>query len=423
MNDKLKELRAKIEENLAKLRAMLDKADEEKRDLTDDETRTYDALEKETDKLQIEHERQEKLAIREAQARDREDRVYMADYNGRTHKPPKEFSCLGEFVYAIRYNRNDPRLADAYREFQVRGAGDMSMGVGTEGGFMVPQQFKTDLLQVQPQEAIVRPRAMVIPAGDPPDAKITMPVLDQTNAENVYGGIVVAPVAEGGTKGLTDARFKEYSLEPKEIAGYTVITDKLLRNWPAASAFLGTQFRRAMAGWEDTQFVTGTGVSRPLGIINLNCKLNVNRQTADSVTFNDVTNMYARVKFGGSLIWIASQTILPLLMRMADAGNNTIFIANAASPVPTTLWGIPIMFNDRSPALGSEGDLILADLSYYMIKDGSGPFIDASPHVYFTSNKTVIKAFWNVDGGSWLSAPLPLEGSTTNFVSPFVVLK
>jgi len=66
--------------------------------------------------------------------------------------------------------------------------------------------------------------------------------------------------------------------------------------------------------------------------------------------------------------------------------------------------------------------LILADLSYYLIKDGSGPFVAASPHVYFTTNKTVIKIFWNVDGQSWLNDPLGLEGSVANTVSPFVVL-
>ena len=58
----------------------------------------------------------------------------------------------------------------------------------------------------------------------------------------------------------------------------------------------------------------------------------------------------------------------------------------------------------------------------YLIKDGSGPFVSASEHVYFTSNKTVIKIFTNVDGKSWLNEPIPLEGSTANTVSPFVVL-
>ena len=74
------------------------------------------------------------------------------------------------------------------------------------------------------------------------------------------------------------------------------------------------------------------------------------------------------------------------------------------------------------PALGSEGDLCLCDFSYYLIKDGSGPYVAASEHVYFKNNKTVIKAFWNVDGQAWMKEPLTLEDGSTQ-VSPFVFLK
>lgn len=230
-------------------------------------------------------------------------------------------------------------------------------------------------------------------------------------------------MAEGGTKNLTDIRLKEYSMEPNEVAAYTIVTDKLLRNWPAASAFIGTQFRRAVMGAEDYAFLRGDGISKPLGILSQPSKVNVNRTTANQIATADILNMYARIKMGGTFIWIGSQTIIPQLYAIQGGNSENLFIMNAAPPAPGTLLGIPIMWNDRSPALGSEGDLILADLSYYLIKDGSGPFVDASPHVYFTSNKTVIKIFWNVDGNSWLTAPIPLEGSTSNTVSPFVILK
>lgn len=84
------------------------------------------------------------------------------------------------------------------------------------------------------------------------------------------------------------------------------------------------------------------------------------------------------------------------------------------------LAGHPVVFHERSPALGTKGDVVLADLSYYLVKDGSGPFVAASEHVHFTKNKTVIKVFWNVDGRPWLTAPLKLENGWE--ASPFVVL-
>lgn len=413
--DKIKELKARAQEFIDKMRALLDLADTEERDLTDEETAAYAGMESEADKLQRDIERLEKLEERAAANAAGGDKPYRVSYR-RTSNTPSEFRNLGEFLFAVRFNRDDPRLGSVeYRE--------QSMDQGVAGGFAVPEQFRPELLQVQPQEAIFRPRCTVIPAGDPPDAKITMPALDQTASENVYGGVVVAKVNEGGTKGETDLRLKEVSLEPGEVAGYITISDKLLRNWQAASGLIGTQLRKAIIGWEDYQILRGNGTGGPLGIINAPCAITVSRTTASQIAIADIRSMYARMKFGGSLFWVASQTTLPQLLALADGGSNLIFAPSAADGVPATLFGYPLYFADRSPALGSKGDLVLCDASYYLIKDGSGPFIEASQHVFFTSNKTVIKAFWNVDGKPWLSAALPLEGSTSNTVSPFIVLE
>ena len=113
------------------------------------------------------------------------------------------------------------------------------------------------------------------------------------------------------------------------------------------------------------------------------------RAGANAVAFADVYGMLARAKMGGSLVWIASQTIIPQLASMVDAGSHAVWtgsqgIGNAAQAMPSTLFGYPLFFSDRMPALGSKGDLVLADLSYYMIKDGSGVFVDLSEHIYFT---------------------------------------
>jgi HK97 family phage major capsid protein len=107
---------------------------------------------------------------------------------------------------------------------------------------------------------------------------------------------------------------------------------------------------------------------------------------------------------------------------MKDDSSALIWQPNAREGDPNRILGIPFVINNRNPVLGSQGDLALLDLNYYLIKEGSGPYVAASEHVYFTSNKTVIKAFTNIDGQSWLSTTLPLEGSTANVVSPFVVL-
>jgi HK97 family phage major capsid protein len=107
---------------------------------------------------------------------------------------------------------------------------------------------------------------------------------------------------------------------------------------------------------------------------------------------------------------------------MVDAGSSLIWQPNAREAVPQSIFGIPLTYNQRSPILGSKGDLVLADLSYYLIKDGSGPIVSASQETYYTTNRTLFKIVWNVDGQPWLKKPIPLEKSATSLISPFVAL-
>ena len=411
--EKLKEKKAQAVE---RMRALLDLAESETRDLTEAEDTEYKSLDASLAKIDKDIEREERLAEQEAAMSKPAKSVRLSTKAQKTD--PKEFVDLRDFLLSVVSRRDDPRLYDLYEERE------QSMGTGTKGGFMVPEQFRPGLLAIDPQAAIFRPRAQVIPAGSPPDAAISMAALNQGAAKNMYGGVTVQWIAEGGTKPETDVDIRQIKLEPKEVAAHLVLTDKLLRNWTAAASVCERQLRLAITAAEENAFYSGNGVGRPLGITASPARINYARTTANQIAYADVVGMFARLKMGGNPVWIASQTTIPQLATMVDnaTGSNAVWMQSAVPGMPPTLLGIPVLFHERSVALGTAGDLILADLGYYLIKDGSGPFVAMSEHVYFTTNRSVLKIFWNVDGQPWLDAPIPLEGSAANTVSPFIVL-
>ena len=333
---------------------------------------------------------------------------------------PNEYREFGEFLQTVKWNPHDSTLRR--KEVGDKESRTLSMGVGASGGFIVPEQFDYNIRMIQDQEAIFRPRCQVIPAGDPPDAAITIPALDQSGAKGVYSGVNVRWIGEGEAKPETEPSFRDIKLEPHEVAGHTVVTDKLLRNSAAAGALVMSLLRKAIIAAEEDAFLRGDGIGKPLGIIGHPAAIRIQRANANQISYNDVVAMFARAKFGGKLLWIGSQTVLPQLMTMVDAGNNLVWQSSAREGTPGSLLGIPFTLNDQSPVLGSEGDLILVDLDYYMIKDGSGISITMSEHPLFTQNRTIIKAFWNVDGQPWLTTPL-LQRDGVSTVSPFVVLQ
>ncbi|MNK84042.1 Phage capsid family protein [compost metagenome] len=399
------ELRKKLAQKKDEMRALITTAQTEKRGFTDEEETNYGALEEEhralEDEIKLE-ERSQQIAMGGGSIKRTVD-----DPNHET-----EFRDLADFVHSVRFTPHDPRLND-YRE--------MTMGSKTSGGIFVPTQLSQQLFEVTPEDSIVRSRALVIPADEAyPDADVTFPALDQGAGSNLYGGVEVQWIGEGEEKPDTNTKFKDLNLAPKEVAGTLTVTDKLLRNAPVVNTIINRLFRAAIAAAEDTAFLYGNGVAKPTGAINSAAAITVNRAAANKISYLDIVNMLAKAKMGGSLIWIASQSILPQLLTMTDESGRLIFVPNASDQMRGTLLGYPLRFSERGPLLGAEGDLVLADWSYYVIKDGAGIFIQASEHVLFKNNKTMIKAFWNTDGKPWLTGPLVLPNGYK--VSPFLKL-
>lgn len=409
LTDKLQEKQQAYKDALQEARDIRAAADKEERSLKSEEVSKLDSALTRAQNLRSKIDVLHKLYDEERMAATGSG-VVPAGQDPEPRDENEGWDTFGEFIHAVRFRPNDPRL-------QTR---DMSMGVPVAGGYLVPPEHRHEILQLDPQDAIFRPRATVISAGSQPDASVSFPALDQSGSKGVYSGVTVDWIGEGAEKPETEPSFREIDWTPHEVAGHTVITDKLLRNAPAAGDMVQTLLRRAIIASEEVAFVSGDADGKPTGILNSPATIFHNRETANTITYDDLVDMYARMLFGGSLVWIGSQSLLPQLMRLRDEGGNLIWQPNAREGAPGTLLGIPFMLNERSPVSGQKGDLILSDLQYYVIKDGAGIFLDASPHVHFVHNKTVIKAFWNVDGKPWLTTPLKQENGFD--VSPFVAL-
>lgn len=422
-------LRAKRVDLVGQMKAMIDAAEAEDRDMTAEEQATFDKLKADKDSLDKRIERASDIAASAAAL----DAVIPAASRGagipRAGGPEasKEFENVSEFLYAVRFRPSDQRLnfvegVGAAAEADGLQA-ELRMDNDTSGGFMIPTQLRSTIMSVKPQEALVRPRANVIAAGNPPDAAITIPVLDQNGAApgNVFGGMTFAWIEEGGDKPETDADLTGVTLTPHEIAGHVTLTDKMLRNWQASGAFVESLMRAGVSAAEDYAFLRGNGITQPLGAINAPATKYVNRAVSNQISYLDLLKMVSVLLMrGGDPVWSMPQGALVQIGQLVDPEGHYIWKANAREGFAGDLLGYPVRWNNRAPLLGTKGDVLLADWSQYLIKDGSGPFVAASEHVKFLQNKTVIKIFWNVDGAPWLKLPIKEENGYE--VSPFVGL-
>lgn len=401
--------------DIAKLRLDLHEKVDELRALQDTISAREDKKPSEDEKLRSQALREE-ICNREEEIANKEviqKNEMRQEANRQTESSENtEFRNFGEFVEAVMEGRTD-KLKTAENR-------DMTMGNGLSAGYLVPDQFGGMLRSFDPDASLVRPRSTYLGGGS--DATISFTAFDQSGSKGVYGGVTVNWVSETGTKqDAGDLYYKQLKFEPKEVAGYIDVSNKLLRNASQVSGYIERQLSLAIQGSEDQKFVDGSGVGCPLGFIGHSSSIEISRNTASDVVYADLTNMYSRLKFSASAVWVINQTVLPELMTMVDAGSNLIWQPNARDGVPSTIFGIPVIYSDLLPTLGTKGDVCLVDLSYYGVRDGTSVAMFLDPYTQSVNQLTRIYVYWNVDGQPLITSPLLLrDGSNT--VSPFIIL-
>ncbi|WP_413102223.1 phage major capsid protein [Streptomyces sp. Inha503] len=342
------------------------------------------------------------------------------------------FNSSGELFRSIA-RRDDLSPEASAKLAQLK---NYSSDIPSDGGYLIPETLRSELLRVSLETSVVRPRARVIPMET---LRVPFPAIDSTtNVNSVYGGIVGYWTEESGTLTESQARFGRVVLEARKLTGFAKVPSELMQDSLVSfSAFINQMFPEALSFFEDIAFLAGDGVGKPLGVLNGNAAISVTRTTSSQVKFEDVINMYARMlpQSLSRAVWVVSNNVLPQLLSMRIVQQNVAGTENvgAASPglwlsggqaigaPPMTLMGLPIVVSEKVPALGGAGDISLIDFGFYLIGDRQAMQARQSEERYFETDEVAFRIIERVDGRPWLqSAITPANGGST--LSPIVKL-
>jgi len=277
----------------------------------------------------------------------------------------------------------------------------------TAGGFLVPEEFQAEVIRFATEAAVVRPRARIIPMTT--NTK-TLPKLDQSNYK--FAGIDIHWEGdEGEEKQESQPKFGRITLKVGKMIGLCPVSDDLLQDTPVNLAnFLVAIFGEAIAYEEDKQFLTGNGMKKPLGIVNGG--VSVNRETAGKITYEDLKQMRETLPAwaDAGAIWITTKAglteILDIKSGVYDGSGVDetkgfpLFLPgfSLAADLPKTILGYPYAVTDKLPAVGTKGDIILANLAAYYIGDKGGLAVASSIHDRFRYDETTLRFVKRVDG-------------------------
>lgn len=333
------------------------------------------------------------------------------------------------FTDSIDYVRNiwhKNHNADADKLDALRNAA--SSVSPADGGFLVPETLRSQLLQLALEQSVVRPLATVVPMDS---ARVPFPMIDTTtNSGSVFGGMVAYWGEEGADLQDSSPKFGRVVLDAKKLTGLSAVPNELLQDSIVSfSALIETLWPQALAFEEDAKFQVGSGVGEPLGFRGAGnpAAIAVTRTTSNQIKYTDVVNMFAQM-LPSSLsraVWMCSPDALPQLLQMSltvGTGGNSVFVVNAAAGMPMSIFGRPLIITEKAGALGARGDLSFVDLSYYLVGDRQIMTADSSTDYKFGADKTTFRIIQRVDGRPWIQSAITPQNGSTNKLSPFIEL-
>lgn len=449
----VEELKERLLCNQEEMDSLLKTAEAEKRDLTEDEIDKAETLrvdlrqiEKQLEIRENANAQREKLAQtfgRQTEPNQMDDGIDRSDMDikaGIKPKPrgvkiishPEEarrhgFRSMGEFAIAVKLASRqggyvDPRLVhNAPTTVSTE-------GVGADGGFAVPPEYRTAIMEkVLGENSLLSMTDQLVTSSN----TIVLPK-DETTPWQTTGGIQAYWDGENDQLTQSKVALQEETLRLNKLTALVPVTEELMEDAPSLDSYLRRKVPEKFDFKINLALVQGTGAGQPTGILNGACLVSVAKesgQSADTVVFENVVNMWARM-YGpcrSRAVWLINQDIEPQLFTMSFEGTSSsvpaYLPANGLASSPYgTLMGRPVIPTQACETLGDQGDIFLADFSQYLtaIKTG-GVRAETSIHLWFDYDTVAYRFIMRLAGQPWWTAAIdPRDGSNT--LSPFVTL-
>lgn len=333
------------------------------------------------------------------------------------------FRSFGEYARAVRAGslrggEIDPRLRNAAATIIS------TEGIGADGGFAVPPDFRSEIEQlIFAQDSLVGRTDQLTSSSN----TLTIPV-DMTTPWQATGGVQAYWDGEGGTKAQSKIALENVTVRLHKLAALIPVTEELIEDAPALDAYLRRKVPEKMDFKLSDAIVRGTGAGMPLGFMNAPALVTVaaeGGQTADTINATNVLKMLARLPVENRLsaVWLIhpdAEVQLPLM----TIGDQPVYMPpGGLSDAPFgRLLGRTVIPHQVAATVGDLGDIMLVDLRAYLtIRKGGGIRTDVSMHLWFDQDLVAFRFVLRVAGQPWWSAPIA-QRSGSNTMSPYVTL-
>lgn len=255
------------------------------------------------------------------------------------------------------------RASDEYKEGMLKALRSnfkqvtniLQEGVDADGGYLVPEEYDSRLIQTLDEENIMRRLG----------TRIT------TSGEHKINIAATKPAAawieEGGALEFSDAKFSQILLDAHKLHVAIKVTEELLYdNAFGLENYILTQFGKALANAEEDAFLNGSGVGQPLGLFAETGGGTV-ADTVETLTDEDIVKLVYSLKrpYRKNAAFIMNDKTIASIRTFKDNNGAYMWQPSYTQGEPDRLLGYPVHTSPFAPA----DAIAFGDYKYYNIGD------------------------------------------------------
>lgn len=358
MANALRDLYEKRNRLYTEAQAINQKATAEKRDLSADESRQWDALIADSDACKKQIDREERLM----------------SMGGEIEAAGRQGGHIGNG--AVDGTETEQRQLVAYRNFLLGKnyeARDLQVDTDTKGGYWVPAKMQTAIRQELDNNIFVRGLATVNPEAIGVNQSLGIPTLGADIADLAWS-------SEVGSVGLdTSMTAGKRALVGHLLAKGIKVSMALLESRPDAESIVAQRMGFKHSAVLENAYFNGSGANEPLGLFTASANgISTGRDmstdnTTTAVTYDGLVNAKYNLKaqFRQRAVWVGHRALRKAVSKIKDGEDRPIFTMGQGTGQTDTLLGHPFYETEYAPSTFTTGLYVglFGDLKFYEIVD------------------------------------------------------
>lgn len=281
----------------------------------------------------------------------------------------------------------------------MRGKGDMAVrntlqiGTDSEGGYLVPDEFESTLVEALEDENIFRKLANVITTSSG-DRKI--PVVASKGTASW--------VDEEGVIPESDDSFGQVSIGAYKLATMIKVSEELLNDSVFnLESYIAKEFARRIGSKEEEAFFTGDGSGKPLGILAATGggQVGVTTAGATAITLDEILDLFYSLKapYRNKAVFVLNDSTIKAVRKLKDNNGQYLWQPSIKEATPDTILNRPLYTSAYMPTIEAGAKtVVFGDFSYYWVADRQGRVFKRLNELFAATGQVGFIATQRVDG-------------------------